>query len=397
MRRIMKKRSLLLLTLSFVWFFACNRTPAIPDDALEREAGNVYRSMDGEKAASKDGADDPEDGEPGSELDPDADPADTDPAPVAKKEMKATGPVALVNNEPISAKDFNDELAKLTTSGQVPPHMLAQLQGDRREQFKAQLVEGMIMRRLIEQQLATQNYEVKPAEIDAKIEEMKEELAFANEMAPGTYGTLEELTSQMGLTEDQLRESVRQSIELERLVRAKYAYKEATQEEARAYYKENAEEFKQPEQVRASHILIRVDEGAEGAEWTKAKKQVEALRDQIKGGADFAELAKAHSEDSSSKFGGDLGFFVRESMVPEFEEAAFALKDGELSQPVRTHLGWHLIKRTGHREAGPTPFDTIETQLVRFLTAQRYQVALRSFLEELRTSASVELKLENIT
>ena len=395
MRRTMKKRSLLLLTLSLVWFAACNRTPAIPDDALEREANNVYRSTDeggeGEGSANNLGK------EPGSELDPDAEPDEGDPAPVAKQEMKATGPVALVNNEPISAKDFNEELAKITTSGQVPPHMLAQLQGDRREQFKAQLVEGMIMRRLIEQQLAAQNYEVKPAEIDTKIEEMKEELAFANEMAPGTYGTLEELTSQMGLTEDQLRDSVRQSIELERLVRAKYAYKEATLEEAKAYYKENASEFQQPEQVRASHILIRVDEGAESADWAKAKKQIEALRTQIKGGADFAELAKAHSEDSSSKFGGDLGFFVRESMVPEFEDAAFALEDGELSQPVRTHLGWHLIKRTGHREAGPTPFDTIETQLVRFLTAKRYQVALRSFLEELRSSASIELKLDNIT
>lgn len=389
------KRSLLLILL-FTLSAACNRTPAIPDDALEREASNVYRSMDEEgEGGEKDGAS--TGAEPGSELEGSEGGGDEKPAASAKKEMKATGPVALVNNEPISAADFNKELEQITASGQVPPHMVAQLQGDRREQFKAQLVEGMIMRRLIEQQLATQNYKVEEGEIDAKIEEMKEELALANKMAPGMYGTLEELTEQMGMTEEQLRDSVRQSIELERLVRAKYAYKEATPEEAKAYYEDNISEFQQPEQVRASHILIRVDEGAESDQWEKAKKQIEALRAQVKGGADFAELAKAHSEDSSSKFGGDLGFFVRESMVPEFEDAAFALADGELSKPVRTHLGWHLIKRTGHREAGPTPYDAISTQLVRSLTAQRYQRALRDFLEELRSSSSIELKLENIT
>ena len=254
------KRSLLLILL-FTLSAACNRTPAIPDDALEREASNVYRSMDEEgEGGEKDGAS--TGAEPGSELEGSEGGGDEKPAASAKKEMKATGPVALVNNEPISAADFNKELEQITASGQVPPHMVAQLQGDRREQFKAQLVEGMIMRRLIEQQLATQNYKVEEGEIDAKIEEMKEELALANKMAPGMYGTLEELTEQMGMTEEQLRDSVRQSIELERLVRAKYAYKEATPEEAKAYYEDNISES-HPDPRRRGRRERSVGEGKE--------------------------------------------------------------------------------------------------------------------------------------
>ena len=387
----MKPTLLLILLLTAT---ACQSSPDIPDGAVALEKSNAYRST-GEPSDE-----DPERSrEPAAQEEGDE---DDDPAPAAKaappKEMKATGPVATVNGQPITAAAFNEELGKITSSGQVPPHLLAQLDGARRREFKAQIVESMVMRRLVEQQLATQKFDISDAEIDAKLAEMQEELAFANKMGAGNYGTLEDLTRQMGLTEEQLRGSVRQSIELERLVRTKYAYTEASQEEARAYYEENKDTFTQPEQARARHILIRVPEGSDEQAWEDARARLVTVRARaVAKDGDFGALAREHSDDSNSDKGGDLGYFARGTMVPEFEEATFALKNGEVSKPVRTQFGWHLIKREDWRAAGTPEFALLETQIVRLLTAQRFQRSLRSFLEELRESSSIEMTLENIS
>ena len=115
---------------------------------------------------------------------------------------------------------------------------------------------------------------------------------------------------------------------------------EVDDDKLKAFYADNRQQFVGPEQRRASHILIEGDDAA-------AKAKIDDLAQQLKDGADFAELAQEHSDDSgSSEAGGDLGFFQRDVMDPAFEEAVFALEVGEVSEPVKTEFGYHLIKLT---------------------------------------------------
>ena len=314
------------------------------------------------------------------------------------EKLRATGPVATVNGEPLPAEAFNEEISKIEATGQLPPHMVAQLDDARRDQIKERVVEGMIVRQLIEQKIEASDFDITDAEIDEKIEQMKAELAFANEMMPGRFGSLEQMMAQMGMDAKNLRASVAQSIALERLVRANHDYEDATPAEAREFYEANKDRFQQPEQVRASHILLKVEAPEGDPAWAEAKKKIEQLHTEASAeGADFAALAREHSDDSSASEGGDLGFFPRGVMVPDFEQAAFSLKDGQLSEPVKSRFGWHLILRTDHRPSGPIPFARVEDQLVRQLTSARFQESLRAYLQELREQAEVTLELDNIT
>ena len=105
------------------------------------------------------------------------------------------------------------------------------------------------------------------------------------------------------------------------------------------YYNSNISQYQTPEQVRASHILFKT----EGKDEAAVRKQAEAVLAQIKGGADFAELARKFSEDTSKDQGGDLDFFGRGRMVPEFESAAFAMAPGQTSDLVKSQFGFHII------------------------------------------------------
>ena len=108
----------------------------------------------------------------------------------------------------------------------------------------------------------------------------------------------------------------------------------ATDADAKDFYDKNPDKFKQPETVRASHILIRVDEGRTRPRKKEARAKIDGVLKRAKAGEDFAALAKENSEDGSAAQGGDLGFFPRGQMVPAFDQAAFALKPGEISDVV---------------------------------------------------------------
>jgi peptidyl-prolyl cis-trans isomerase D len=141
--------------------------------------------------------------------------------------------------------------------------------------------------------------------------------------------------------------------------------------EARAYYDAHTADFDQPEQVRARHILLKVDD-KRGAE--EAQRQIEALRKRLAAGEDFATLAAASSEDvASAQRGGELGFFGRGQMVPEFEQAAFAAQPGELVGPVKTSFGYHLIQVEEKRAGGTRPFEEMAPQIENRLRQERAQ------------------------
>jgi len=122
-------------------------------------------------------------------------------------------------------------------------------------------------------------------------------------------------------------------------------------QEIKEYYDLNIGEFTTEETIEARHILIRVDNDAEEQVWEDKKQQILSILENARAGEDFAALAREHSEDSSREQGGQLGVFGRGSMVKPFEEAAFSMKAGEISDPVRTQFGWHIIKVENVNEA----------------------------------------------
>jgi peptidyl-prolyl cis-trans isomerase D len=134
------------------------------------------------------------------------------------------------------------------------------------------------------------------------------------------------------------------------------------------YYNDNIQQYQAPEQIRASHILLKI----EGKDEAAVRKRAEALLAQVKGGADFAALAKKESEDEGSKAnGGDLGFFGKGRMVPEFETAAFAMQPGQTSDLVRSQFGFHII-RVVEKKAGETrPLDQVRQQIQEQLAQQQ--------------------------
>ncbi len=138
------------------------------------------------------------------------------------------------------------------------------------------------------------------------------------------------------------------------------------EDDLRTLYEAQASNYLTPEQREASHILLDVPADADDDAVAKVRDEIDALYQQLVDGADFAELAKEHSKDpGSSNNGGSLGFFGRGVMDPKFEEAAFALAEGELSEPVRSSFGFHLIKVTTIDEERTRSFDEVRDELLR--------------------------------
>ena len=145
---------------------------------------------------------------------------------------------------------------------------------------------------------------------------------------------------------------------------------QVTAQDIQRYYEDNEQQYKQPEQVRASHILLKT----EGKDDAAVKKQAEDLAKKAKAGADFAELAKKFSQDdSNASKGGDLDFFGRGAMVPEFDQVAFALQPGQVSDVVKTSFGYHVIKLTEKRAASQRPLAEVQAQIEDQIKWQRAQ------------------------
>lgn len=146
------------------------------------------------------------------------------------------------------------------------------------------------------------------------------------------------------------------------------------------FYDQNIEKFKTGEQIRASHILV------------KTEKEAKELLAKIRAGGNFEELARKNSVDSSSAKGGDLGWFGRGSMVPVFEKAAIALKEGQVSDVVKSDFGFHIIKLTGKRAAGTRPFEEVKNQIKAAIMPGKQQEVFMKIKEELKKNAKITIK-----
>ena len=264
----------------------------------------------------------------------------------AGESQSAEQKVAVVNGAVINQAEFDTEmnrvLDRLQRTGRFPNDL-------ERSQIRKQVLEKLIARELLYQESQKKGIKVDQKEVDAQLTALKgrfpSEAEFKNAL------------SRMNLTEVDLKSQFERDLAIRELLDGQIGDKTAVSEkETKAYYDGNLETFKKPEQVRASHILIKVDPGADEAKKAEALTRIESLQTKLKKGEDFTALAAEYSTDTGSKEdGGDLGWFPRGVMVAEFEEAAFGLKIGEISELVKTQFGYHVIEvlEKEVRELGP--------------------------------------------
>jgi|WetSurMetagenome_2_1015567.scaffolds.fasta_scaffold27258_1 peptidyl-prolyl cis-trans isomerase C len=163
-------------------------------------------------------------------------------------------------------------------------------------------------------------------------------------------------------------------------------------EDVKQYYDEKIDEFKQPAQIRASHILILVPSDTNQEKKETFKKDMEAILQRLKAGEDFVSVAKEVSQDPSTKEkGGDLGFFTKGQMVKSFEDAAFALGPGELSDIVETEFGFHIIKVTEKKEAKTVSLDEAKEGIRSGLKSAKVNSDVNKYIAELRSKAKIEI------
>ncbi len=286
--------------------------------------------------------------------------------------------VAVVEGADIKSEDLEKNFAGFLASRQIPSEALPPAERSRGYRM---ILEEMIKEKLIEQ---------RAKEIKITDEEVNETF----KKFTATLGPEEEVKKQIvasGQTVEGVRDNIRASLKQDRWLDAEVDKRGGVSDkDAETFYKENGEKFVQPPQVRASHILLRVEAEAKPEEVIAKEKAATAIAARVKKGEDFAKLAKELSEDPSAKENsGDLDFFDQGQMVPEFSKAAFAMKKGEISEPVRSQFGYHVIKVTDRREGETLPLEKVKPKLMAFLKTQKVE-ALR---KDIRDKAEVKINL----
>ena len=287
--------------------------------------------------------------------------------------------VARVNGEAIDKADFERAIGELEgrAGGPVPP--------DQRDRIYRGVLDQLIGYRLLAQESAARKIAVPDADIEARIAEIRKQFPSQEAFTQ----TLE----QRQMTLQGLRDDAREGMRIDRMLEAEMAGKvTVTPAQLDDFYKKNPDQFKAAERVRASHVLIRFPENADAAAKAQAKARAEEILKALKAGNDFVDIAKTNSQDpGSAANGGDLGFFERGQMVGPFDQAAFTLPPGQISDLVETTFGYHVI-RVAEKQAGRTiPLDEVRPKLQQFLENQNREQQTEVFVDSLRAKGKVEI------
>jgi peptidyl-prolyl cis-trans isomerase C len=299
-----------------------------------------------------------------------------------KQAEPKTGVVAVVNGSEVALDDFYRELMRverlLLDAGKplTCPNIT---------RLKTEVAEALVRRELLYQE-SKSKVKVTDAEIGSELKKLKDQYPSENEFSAALAST--------NISPASLRAQVERTLSIQKIIDSQFASKTSIDDkEIWSYYDKNRAAFRQPEQVKASQILVKVDPKWDEAKKSAARKKIDEIRAKLKQGQDFESLARTYSEDPSGARGGDLGYIRTGQTMKPFEEALFALKPGEVSDVVETSLGYHLIKSSDRKPETTVPFEKVKDQLRALLKQEKGRQEANAYIAKAREKARVQIFL----
>ncbi len=305
---------------------------------------------------------------------------DRDPAP--------GDTVAIVNGEAITVTDIEREVIiakqQLAQKGQEVPE-------NAERQIEEAALDKLINRMLLRQEASKKGYQADAAEVERRIAKLRGQ--FPDEE------TYRATLAQFRHTPDSFRREVERGLLVQELIDAEIAPTvQVTEQDIQSFYDQNPRYFQQPERAHVRHILIAFskDDGAEVR--AAALRRIKEIQARLARGEDFAALARANSQDPSTRAdGGDLGFIRQGQTEAPFEQAAFSLRPGEVSGVVETGFGFHLIQMIEHKPQGLVALSEVRDTIREYLKQTGTNEAVERHVQELRAVASIEKVLPRQT
>ena len=289
--------------------------------------------------------------------------------------------VARVNDQVISTSDYNRAVQDLDQQAQ------------QHEWTEQQLYEQKhnLLRDLIDQQLLLSRGKELGITGDAELIRELDEMRKQNHL--DSMDDLQKAAEQQGVSWEDFKANLRNRIITQEVIRDEVGSRiNISPSEVQAYYNEHKQDFDEPEQVRLSEILIPTADPDNATQVAEAKKKADEAEAKLKGGADFAALAKSASAGVTAANGGDLGEFHRGQLAKVLEDQTFDLKPGQYTEPIRTKQGYVILKVTDHTPGGIAPLKDVEPQIEDQIGMAKMQPALREYLTKLREDAYINIK-----
>lgn len=290
--------------------------------------------------------------------------------------------LATVDGEIITTRDIEKKLQPYLTQAKEYEQTLSD---DYIKEAKKLLLEQLIDEKLVLKEAKRQNFYVTKKEIDDNLQLVKGRF--------GTEDVFQRELKKQALSLEEYRKEIANTLLEKKVVDKEVTSKIRipTDKEVEKFYEENKKDLKTPEQVRVRHILVRIEKGKEA----EALKKIKRIENELKKGENFAALAQKYSEDIATKQrGGDLGFFARGELTPEFEKASFILNVGEVSDPVKTAFGWHLIKCIEKKTAELRTLAEMKEELRNYIFTTRIGEEYKKWISKLREEASIKKNLD---
>ena len=305
--------------------------------------------------------------------------------PLARAEL-VDRVAAVVNNEVISLSEVEKRAAP--DLARVDQETTGPERAQKRAATLRRILDTMIDEKLVDNELKELKVSIGDKEVDAAIDEVKKSYNLNDEQ-------LQQAVTKEGYTLAEYREQMRKQIGRYKLISEKVRKNiKVSDADVQSEYDRMTRSEGEDYEVHIRHILIAVPRNASQPQVEQARRKAAAIAVEAREpGVNFAELAKKRSEGSSSSDGGDLGFFKRGTMVPEFERVAFNLKTGEVSDPVRTQFGWHVLKLEDIRKLGMKPLADLRPEIEERLRRQQAERLTSQYMETLRNGAVVEKKI----